>query len=123
MSFKDRWHKEKARKAARKAARREKNAPLVGLGWYSRGQWEALTQVVPNRSDLDDTYEEWEAQATEALQMLSAQGIRAVKVEVDVDELVEWCKNTGRQPNSEARADFVNSLLRKRSRDSEAPGA
>lgn len=123
MSFKDRWHREKARKAARQAARREKNAPLVGLGWYSPEQWEALTQVVPDRAELDDTYEEWEANATQALQTLLAQGARAVKVEVDVDELVEWCQNNGRQPNSEARADFVSDLLRKGSQGSEAPGA
>jgi len=75
LSFKDRWHKEKARKAAG----HKKNALVIGLGWYSRDQWEALTKAVPDRSELDDTYEEWEAQATEALQTLAAEGVQPVK--------------------------------------------
>ncbi len=123
MSFKDRWQKEKARKAARKAARREKNAPLVGLGWYSRQQWEALTRVVPDRSELDDTYEEWEAQATETLQMLAAQGVQAAKIDVDVEALVEWCQSEWRQPDREARADFVSHLFREGSQVPQGPGA
>ena len=78
LSFKDRWQKEKTRRAARKAAR-QRNTQAIGLGWYSREQWEALTKVVPDRSELDDTYEAWEAQATDALQTLAAQGARPVK--------------------------------------------
>ena len=103
MSFKDRWHKEKARRAARKAARHKKNALAIGLGWYSREQWDALTKIVPDRSELDDTHEEWEAQATDALHMLAAQGAQPVKVQVDAQELVAWCQSKGRPADGEAR--------------------
>jgi isopentenyl diphosphate isomerase/L-lactate dehydrogenase-like FMN-dependent dehydrogenase len=114
LSFKDRWHKEKTRRAARKAAR-QRNTQVIGLGWYSREQWEALTKVVPDRSELDDTYEAWEAQATDALQTLAAQGARPVKVQVDVQELVAWCRSKDRPVNGESRADFVGHLLAKHS--------
>jgi hypothetical protein len=122
LSFKDRWHKEKARRAARKAAGHKKNALVIGLGWYSREQWEALTKAVPDRSELDDTYEEWEAQATEALQTLAAEGVQPVKVQVDVADLVAWCQSMGRPANGEARADFVSHLLAKHAGGEEAGG-
>ena len=114
LSFKDRWQKEKTRRAARKAAR-QRNTQAIGLGWYSREQWEALTKVVPDRSELDDTYEAWKAQATDALQTLAAQGARPVKVPVDVQELVAWCRSKDRPVNGEPRADFVGHLLAKHS--------
>lgn len=111
MSFKDRWYKEKQRKAARKAVRRKKSISSIGLAWYSREQWEALTKIEPNRSDLDGTYEEWEIQATKTLQMLADQGVHAVKVDMDVEALVEWCQSEDRQPDRKSRAAFVSYLL------------
>ena len=123
MSFKDHWHKEKARRAARKAAEHKTNALVIGLGWYSREQWEALTKAVPDRPELDDTYEEWEAQAMDALHTLAAQGLRPVKVRVDVQELVAWCQSKGRPVNGESRADFVSHLLTKHSGEEEACGS
>jgi hypothetical protein len=122
LSFKNRWNKAKERRAARKPARHKKDVPVIGLGWYSREQWEALTKVVPDRSELDDTYEEWEAQATGALHMLAAQGAQSVKVQIDVQELVAWCQRMGCPANGAARADFVSHLLAKHSGDTEAGG-
>ena len=61
MSFKDRWHREKARKAARKSARRGSPESLsVGIAWYSEDEWNKLAEVVPDRDELDGTYQEWE---------------------------------------------------------------
>lgn len=117
MSFKDRWRAEKARKRARRARRRNPEDTAVGVAWYSRDQWEALTAAVEDRSELDDTYEDWESQAREALAMLRTQGLRPIRVFVDVSELVTWCREQGRPVNAEARSAFVSHLLRSRDRD------
>lgn len=56
---------------------------------------------MPNRTELDDTYEDWEAQARDAMQTIATQGIQPIKVQVDVERPVD----------GEARAEFVNHLL------------
>lgn len=111
MSFKDRWQREKARKAARKATKRQQRGVAVGVAWYSREQWEELPRVVEDRSELDETYEDWRAQVKEAVDLFSAQGFEPVRVEVDVAELVEWCREHGRPVNGEARSAFAGHLL------------
>jgi hypothetical protein len=109
MSFKDRWHQEKARKAAQKSARSESQESLsVAIAWYSEEDWNNLTEVVPDRGELDETYQDWEKSARDALQMLRDEGIAAVPVMIKVAELKDWCEAQGRPIDGEARAAYVN---------------
>lgn len=111
----DQWRAGKARKRARKVRRQSPPQDLaVGVAWFSREQWEALTEVVEDRSELDDTYEDWEEQAQEALATLRTQGFRPVQVPVDVADLVSWCRDQGRPVDAEARAAFVSHLMMSR---------
>ena len=86
---------------------------VTGLGWYDRAQWEKLTQVVENRSELDDTYEQWESGAVNFLQKMEREGRKIAKVFVDVDALVAWCRNRGLPVNAESRAEYIMLVLRR----------
>jgi hypothetical protein len=93
-----------------------------GVAWYRRDQWEQLLSVSTDRSDLEDTYEEWVNYAQHGIQVLENQGVRLVKVDVDVDDLIRWCADGNREVDAEARADFVadkvcRSDLRRRFRE------
>src|SRR5713101_7286620 len=74
---------------------------VVGFAWFDRQQWHRLTEVVDDRNELDDTFEQWERSALDALRTLERQGQRAEKVHIDVDALVSWCKGKGLSVSTE----------------------
>jgi hypothetical protein len=50
---------------------------------------------VPDRTALDDTYEEWKAGAEEAFAGLEAGGLAPIRVWIDVEERQAWCNARG----------------------------
>lgn len=93
---------------------------VVGLGWYDRAQWQRLTEVVEDRSELDDTYEEWKHGALDTMQMMERQGHKIVKVPVDVEALVAWCQERSLPINGKTRSEYVSFVLRHGHEDTEA---
>lgn len=87
-------------------------AAQVGFAWFTRVQWQRLTEVVDDRNELDATFEEWERSALAALYKLESQGYSVRKVMVDVETFVAWCRGRGRRIDGTARADYVIALLR-----------
>jgi hypothetical protein len=71
--------------------RRRSGAIAVGVAWFDREQWDLLCQVAADRDKLDDTFEEWEANARRALDNIKSEGVDAKPFPVRVDELVRWC--------------------------------
>ncbi len=93
---------------------------VVGFAWFDRDQWQRLTEVVDDRSELDDTFEQWERSALDALRSLERQGQRAERVSVNVEALVSWCKSRSLPVNGQSRAQYVSFLLRERDGKAEA---
>jgi hypothetical protein len=87
---------------------------VVGLAWFDRKQWKRLTEVVENRKELDDTYEQWERSAFDAVKMIERQGKQVEKVHVEVESLVSWCKENGLPVNGQSRAKYVTQLMQRR---------
>jgi hypothetical protein len=86
----------------------------IGLAWFDREQWQQLTQVVPDRSELDDTYEQWERSAKKAMKELERCGQAVEKVPVRIDELLAWCALRGVVPDGKARSQFASEILQKK---------
>nr|VFK19168.1 MAG: hypothetical protein BECKLPF1236B_GA0070989_11634 [Candidatus Kentron sp. LPFa] len=113
MSFKDRWYRDKARKRAKK--NRKIGSDLeqlsVGIGWYTEKEWNRLTEIVPDRSELDATYQDWKKSADEAIGGLKDRGVIAARVMIEVADLQAWCQTQGRPVDAEARAAYISHLL------------
>ncbi|MEW6440006.1 MAG: hypothetical protein AB1640_03645 [bacterium] len=105
--------KKKARKAPRRMSRVKNH---FGMAWYSAEQWPLLRDVSVDRDVLEETHSEWLAFAEELFAALTEKGISAVKVPVDVNELVAWCRDRGLRVDGAARADFAADCLRKAER-------
>jgi hypothetical protein len=84
----------------------------MGVGWYRRDQWALLREVAADRDKLGNSYEEWLAGAQQTLLRMSAEGVRARRVDVDVGALIRWCQAEARSVDAAARAEFVATLLR-----------
>ena len=66
----------------------------------------------PTPSELHERYEDWVEQADRMVALFQSQGMR-------VEEVVAWCKASGRPFDSKARAEYTSETLRKR----DLPGA
>lgn len=93
---------------------------VVGVAWFDRKQWKRLTEAVEDRKELDDTYEQWQKSALEAVRMIEGQAQLAEMVHVEVESLVSWCTENGLPVNSKSRADYVTQLMQRRHRSPKA---
>lgn len=87
---------------------------VVGVAWFDRKQWKRLTEAVEDRNELDDTYEQWQKSALEAVRMIERQGQIVEMVHVEVESLVSWCTENGLPVNGKSRAEYVTQLMQRR---------
>jgi hypothetical protein len=90
---------------------RESGGISVGVAWFDREQWHLLCEVAADRQKLDDTFEEWEANARRALANLKSSGVDAAPFDVHVADLVQWCAERKRPVDGVARAEYVSFML------------
>ncbi len=84
---------------------------MIGLAWYRPEQWHRLRQVSADVEKLEESYYEWLSLASARFREAQQLGINIRKVEVDVEDLLEWCKQTGRSVDGEARAMYVTEKI------------
>jgi len=87
---------------------------VVGVAWFDRKQWKRLTEAVEDRSELDDTYEQWQRGALDAVRMIERQGQQVEMVHVEVESLVSWCNEKSLPVNGKSRAEYVTQLVQRR---------
>jgi hypothetical protein len=90
--------------------------PRVGLAWYKPDQWDMLLEASVDRDDLEDTYFEWVQVATEGEARMKEMGMHVRRVEVDVPELIAWCREEGIPLDNKARSSFATMKLEQQSR-------
>ena len=85
---------------------------VTGIAWYRRDQWTRLRDLAADSDNLEESYEDWLAGAQRTLVEMAASGVRAQRVDIDVEALVRWCKLERRPLDSAARAAYVGLQLR-----------
>ncbi|MAD73210.1 MAG: hypothetical protein CML20_00120 [Rheinheimera sp.] len=88
------------------------NQIVIGIAWFQPDSWKRLKRIADDRADLDDSYDEWKKNANAALTDIRATGKIVKRVNVDIDELLSWCKAESKPVNSASRAQFVSGKLR-----------
>lgn len=87
---------------------------VMGCAWYRAEQWERLREISVDRDDLEETHAEWVVNAEETLRGMRKAGMLVDKVEVDVEELLAWCKARQLDVDGGARAKYAGEMLRQR---------
>ena len=96
---------------------RSPSTTAVGVAWFDREQWRQLCEVAVDRAKLDDTFEEWDANARRALVNLRAARVKAEPFEVRIAELVQWCNERRKSVAGASRAEYVSFMLKRRRGD------
>jgi len=91
---------------------RDSKTFIMGVSWYRPEQWERLREIAEDKATFDTSYEESLVEWEKKIQDLEAQGIRPIKVEVDVEELLIWCTAQGLAVTPETRTKFMMNTLR-----------
>ncbi len=80
---------------------------VVGIGFYRREQWQQLLDTAADADILEKTYDEWMDVLDSSLEKIRAHGIEPELVEVDVDELLAFCKERDLRNTAETRTKFI----------------
>jgi hypothetical protein len=86
----------------------------VGVAWYRPEQWERLRAISVDADDLEVDYAEWVANVEDVMRRMPKRGLRLVKVDVDVEELLKWCQAHHRLVDGGARAEYVANQVGQR---------
>jgi hypothetical protein len=110
----DRWAGELIDEQATEAAEVK---TVMGYAWYQADQWERLLEISVDQDKLEQTHAEWLGSAEQAVWDMRSVGIHAESVEVDVEELLAWCRAHDRDVDGAARAQYAAVMLRQRYAD------
>jgi hypothetical protein len=104
------------RKMRRRPRHGNARAVAMGLAWYRPEQWARLIEVSADAGNLESTHEKWEVIAEKAVADFAQEGVAVQRVDVDVEELVEWCLARQCPVNAQARSSFAAHKLEEQSR-------
>ena len=84
----------------------------LGVGWYRPEQWALLLAESVDRDELESTHAEWLAQAERSLARIRAAGLKPIKIDIDVEDLIAWCANQGIPLDGNARSQYIADRIR-----------
>ena len=86
-------------------------AGIIGFAWYNEAQWNRLREVSIDRSQLEMTHNEWLQSAEQKYIGLKLEGFNIVKINVDVDALVKWCREHKLPLNGDSRSRYAMAMV------------
>ena len=89
---------------------------MVGIGFYRREQWPLLLDAADDSHILEKTYDEWLDVVDTSIDAIKAHGVEPKLVDVDVEELISFCRKEGIRNDAEARAQYIAKIFRERIR-------
>ncbi|EKD34400.1 MAG: hypothetical protein ACD_75C02357G0002 [uncultured bacterium] len=80
---------------------------VLGVGWYQENQWALLLEHAEDKEALSPTYAGWLKNAYENTKTLEESGVRYQKISIDVDDLINWCKENKVPLNGQSRSSYI----------------
>lgn len=85
---------------------------VVGVVWYSAEEWSRVKAIATDPQNFEDSYDQWRAIVEAGIHKIPRYGeIRRVSVEADA--LAAWCRERGREVDSQSRVEYVTWLVRR----------
>jgi len=84
---------------------------LIGIGFYQKDQWPLLLETADDAKMMIEKYDKWLTGIERLIENMKTEGIEPVKVDIDVHELLTYCRKFNFKNNGETRSQFVAELL------------
>lgn len=78
--------------------------------WASEAEWHKARTTLPHGHSFVGDYAGYVQRCNAACALYRQRGVPAVLQRIDVDGLVEWCRQWGREVNNESTQAFAVSL-------------
>lgn len=83
-------------------------APSIqAMVWYKKEDWDTLMDLFPDSHLLPPSYENWLSRAEEMKTQAEVRGDVVIKVYIDPQTFPAWCKEQGKEMDSESRAELA----------------
>lgn len=111
MSLEWNYKDEGLNKQRRRQQETTTSRSLMGIAWYRKDQWERFRAAAADRDAIDEDYEVWRSKAQDSFNYFMKVGTPATRIEIDLDELLQWCVAHNRVLDANARAEFTSEKL------------
>ncbi len=68
---------------------------VIGICWYTPETYGPCLAVFDDRDHLHQSYDAWLKSAMEAESGLVQRGVRVVRVQIEPETFVQWCRDNG----------------------------
>lgn len=79
------------------------------MAFYRKEDWNRFLDSVDDKDNMYETWKEWHESYLKGKRMFIEKGFKVYDVEVDINELIEYCKLRGIKNDSKARSEFVSN--------------
>lgn len=90
-------------------ADRDSNMIGVKLAYYSKKDWKRFVKIIDDRESMHDTWHDWNKAFEKTKGDLINQGLKVLDIVVDLDELIEYCRQRSIKIDGSARSQFVQA--------------
>jgi hypothetical protein len=90
---------------------------VLGIGFYRREQWPLLIETAVDSHLIEKTYDDWMTVLDSSIEKIRASGLEPELVDIDVEELLAFCKKEGLPNNAACRARFIARLASQRDKE------
>lgn len=87
------------------------------MSWWRPDNYARVVEISADKEQFVDTFEEWRESAQELFNEIQKQGLLAVKVMVDPEELLAWATSEGYEINSSTRSQFAVLTFERQNRE------
>ena len=84
----------------------------IAFAWYRPEQWALLKTYSIDKEEIEDTFAEWVEHAERSYKEYENSGLNMHKILIDIDALVEWCKEVDMPVDGEARSKYAAKLMK-----------
>jgi len=81
----------------------------INLAFYNEKDWQRFLESIDDRESMHDTWKDWHNAYIKSKKELISQGFHVNDFDVDIDELIDYCKIRGIKNDGKARSQFVSN--------------
>ncbi|MGQ0502051.1 MAG: hypothetical protein ACT4P0_05485 [Panacagrimonas sp.] len=83
---------------------------IACIPWYTREHYEEIRRTMADGAAMFRDYRRWLAAAKDNVARVEAQGYRVLKVVIEPEAFLAWCRRQGKRPDLDARLGFASEL-------------
>lgn len=85
---------------------------ICSIPYYQREQYDLLREAFIDKETFSISYEEMMAITESTHRAMESKGFKVVKIDVDIEELLEWATSRSVSLNPESRTKFAMEKLK-----------